>query len=158
MLGGEIKGLFCFGQNPAVGGANARLIRAALDKLEWIVVADLFEHETAMFWKRPGVDPKRIPTEVIVLPAASGREGREHRQQRAVDAVALPRGEAHRRRRPDLEIVDGLARALKRAYEKDGALPEPIREVAWEYAHAPGSHEADPHASRGRSTDGSGGR
>ena len=34
MLAGDIKGLFCFGQNPAVGGANARLIRAGLDKLE----------------------------------------------------------------------------------------------------------------------------
>ena len=24
MFAGDIKGLFCFGQNPAVGGANAR--------------------------------------------------------------------------------------------------------------------------------------
>ena len=101
MLAGELKGLFCFGQNPAVGGANARLIRAALDKLEWMVVADLFEHETASFWKRPGADPARIPTEVFVLPATSGRrEGREHRQQRALGAVALPRGKAHRRLPP----------------------------------------------------------
>jgi formate dehydrogenase major subunit len=70
MLAGEVQGLFCFGQNPAVGGANARLIRAGLEKLDWMVVADLFEHETASFWKRPGVDPARIPTEVFVLLAA----------------------------------------------------------------------------------------
>jgi formate dehydrogenase-N alpha subunit len=70
MLAGEVQGLFCFGQNPAVGGANPRLIRAGLEKLDWMVVADLFEHETASFWKRPGVDPARIPTEVFVLPAA----------------------------------------------------------------------------------------
>ena len=101
MLAGELKGLFCFGQNPAVGGANARLIRAGLDKLEWMVVADLFEHETASFWKRPGADPARIPTEVFVLPATSGRrEGGQHRQQRALGAVALPRGKAHRRLPP----------------------------------------------------------
>src|SRR4029434_6508259 len=74
MLAVEIKGLFCFGQNPAVGGANARLIRAALEKLDWMVVADLFEHETASFWKRPGADPSKIPTEVFVLPATSGGE------------------------------------------------------------------------------------
>src|SRR4029434_1651454 len=61
-------------QHPAVGGANARLVRAGLDKLEWLVVADLFEHETAGFWKRPGVDPKQIQTEVFVLPACSGVE------------------------------------------------------------------------------------
>ena len=146
MLAGGIKGLFCFGQNPAVGGANARLIRAGLDKLEWMVVADLFEHETAMFWKRPGVDPKKIPTEVFVLPACSGVEkegsivnsGRWAQwRYRAVKPIADSR--------PDLDIVDGLARALKGAYEKDGVFPEPIRHLAWDYAHAPGSHEADPH-------------
>ena len=141
MLAGEIKGLFCFGQNPAVGGANARLIRAGLDKLDWMVVADLFEHETASFWKRPGADPARIPTEVFVLPACSGVEkegsivnsGRwaQWRNQ-AVKPIADSR--------PDLDIVDGLAKAMKRAYEKDGVFPEPIRHLAWDY----GEH-ADPH-------------
>ena len=143
MLAGDIKGLFCFGQNPAVGGANARLIRAALDKLEWMVVADLFEHETASFWKRPGADPSRIDTEVFVLPAASGVEkegsivnsGRWAQwRQRAVKPIADCRA--------DLDIVDGLARALKRAYEKDGAFPDPIRNLDWDYVHG---HEADPH-------------
>jgi formate dehydrogenase major subunit len=142
MLAGELKGLFCFGQNPAVGGANARLIRAGLDKLEWMVVADLFEHETASFWKRPGADPARIPTEVFVLPATSGVEkegsivnsGRWAQwRYRAVKPIADCR--------PDLDIVDGLARAMKRAYEKDGVFPEPIRHLAWDY----GGHEADPH-------------
>jgi len=42
--------------------------------------------------------------------------------------------------RPDLDIVDGLAKAMKRAYEKDGVFPEPIRHLAWDY----GEH-ADPH-------------
>jgi formate dehydrogenase-N alpha subunit len=143
MLAGDIKGLFCFGQNPAVGGANARLIRAALDKLDWMVVVDLFEHETAGFWKRPGVDATKIDTEVFVLPAASGVEkegsivnsGRWAQwRQRAVKPIADCRA--------DLDIVDGLARALKRAYEKDGVFPDPIRNLAWDYVHG---HEADPH-------------
>ena len=143
MLAGEIKGLFCFGQNPAVGGANARLIRAGLDKLDWLVVADLFEHETAGFWKRPGADPAKIPTEVFVLPACSGVEkegsivnsGRWAQwRYRAVKPIADSR--------PDLDIVDGLAHSLKRAYEKDGVFPEPIRQLAWDYGH---DHEADPH-------------
>ena len=141
MLAGEVKGLFCFGQNPAVGGANARLIRAGLDKLDWMVVADLFEHETASFWKRPGVDPARIPTEVFVLPAASGVEkegsivnsGRWAQwRYRAVKPIADCR--------PDLDIVDGLARAMKRAYEKDGVFPEPIRHLAWDYGDHPDPH------------------
>ena len=75
MLAGEVKGLFCFGQNPAVGGANGRLVRAALDKLDWMVVADLFEHETAGFWKRPGTDPSRIATirRMAALPGSGVR-------------------------------------------------------------------------------------
>jgi formate dehydrogenase major subunit len=141
MLAGEIKGLFCFGQNPVVGGANARLIRAGMDKLDWLVVADLFEHETAGFWKRPGIDPSRIPTEVFVLPACSGveKEGSIVNSGRWVQwryQAVKPMADS----RPDLDIVDGLAKAIKRAYEKDGVFPEPIRHLAWDY----GDH-ADPH-------------
>ena len=43
----------------------------ALDKLDWMVVCDLFETETAAFWKRPGVNPGSIGTEVFVLPGAA---------------------------------------------------------------------------------------
>ena len=42
--------------------------------------------------------------------------------------------------RPDLDIVNGLAHAIKRAYGQDGVFPEPIRHLAWDYGH-----EADPH-------------
>src|SRR5262249_56626610 len=98
-------------------------------------------HETASFWKRPGVDPARIQTEVFVLPATSGVEkegtivnsGRWAQWRfKAVKPIADCR--------PDLDIVDGLARAIKRAYEKDVAFPEPIRQLTWDYGH-----EADPH-------------
>jgi formate dehydrogenase major subunit len=121
MLSGELTGSSASARTRR-WGANARLIRAGLDKREWMVVADLFEHETAGFWKRPGVDPTRIPTEVFVLPAASGVEkegsivnsGRWAQWRfRAVKPIADCR--------PDLDIVDGIARAVKRAYEKDGS-------------------------------------
>ena len=149
MLAGDIKGLFCFGQNPAVGGANARLIRAGLDKLEWMVVADLFEHETAGFWKRPGTDPAKIPTEVFVLPAASGveKEGSIVNSGRwaqwrfqAIKPIADCR--------PDLDIVDGLAKAIKRAYEKDGVFPEPIRRSRVGLWGSRGSSSSCPRAER----------
>jgi formate dehydrogenase-N alpha subunit len=141
MLAGEVKGLFCFGQNPAVGGANARLIRAGLDKLDWMVVADLFEHETASFWKRPGADPVKIPTEVFVLPACSGveKEGSIVNSGRWVqwrNQAIKPIADC----RPDLDIVDGLVKAMKRAYEKDGVFPEPIRHLAWDYGDHPDPH------------------
>jgi formate dehydrogenase major subunit len=51
MAEGEIKGLMAMGQNPAVGGQNAGYQRRALAKLDGMVVRDLYETETATFWK-----------------------------------------------------------------------------------------------------------
>ena len=83
---------------------------------------------------------RQDPTEVFVLPAASGVEkegsivnsGRwaQWRYQ-AIKPIADCR--------PDLDIVDGLAKAMKRAYEKDGVFPEPIRQLAWDYGRSRGS-------------------
>ena len=74
MYKGTIKGFLSDGQNPAVGGPNAKLARAALGKLEWLVVKDIFLTETAEFWKAPGAAAKDIKTEVFFLPAAPAAE------------------------------------------------------------------------------------
>ncbi len=77
MNNGDIKGFIVIGQNPAVAGPNSNLERTAMEKLDWLVVADLWETETAAFWKRPGAKAADIKTEVFLLPAASWveREG-----------------------------------------------------------------------------------
>src|SRR5207244_9388577 len=51
MSEGKMDGFFAMGQNPAVGGQNAGFQRKALAKLKWMVVRDLYETETASFWK-----------------------------------------------------------------------------------------------------------
>ena len=71
MKDGGIEGLILWGQNPAVGGQNAALQRAAMGQLKWMVCQDLFETESAAFWKREGVDPATIGTEVFFMPAAA---------------------------------------------------------------------------------------
>jgi len=143
MFAGQIKGAFCFGQNPAVGGPNVQMAREALDKLDWLVVADLFEHETATHWSRPGVDPKNIQTEVFILPAAASieKEGSIVNSGRWMQwryTAVTPPGEA----KADLDIVDGLVRAFKAAYAEGGTFPEPIRELAWDYGE---TGHVDPH-------------
>jgi hypothetical protein len=66
---GLIDGFVCLGQNPVVGGPNARIEREALAKLRWMVVVDHWEHETAAFWKSEnGANPADIDTEVFFLP------------------------------------------------------------------------------------------
>src|SRR4026209_990965 len=69
-LAGKLKMLWIVGQNPAVTVPNLKLIFDGMGKLETLVVQEIWETETAAFWKRPGVDPKTIATEVILLPAA----------------------------------------------------------------------------------------
>jgi formate dehydrogenase major subunit len=74
MYHGKIKGFLADGQNPAVGGPNAKLARDGMAKLEWMVVADIFLTETAEFWKAPGINPKDIKTEVFFMPMAPAAE------------------------------------------------------------------------------------
>ena len=74
MYEGKIKGFLADGQNPAVGGPNARLARAAMQKLDWMVVVDIFLTETAEVWKAPGTNSKDVKAEVFFIPAAPAAE------------------------------------------------------------------------------------
>jgi formate dehydrogenase major subunit len=140
MHAGTIKGLFCFGMNPAVGGPHSNKAREALAKLDWLVCVDLFETDTAVFWQRPGVDPSKINTEVFLLPAAASVEkegsvvnsGRWAQwRYKAVD----PPGDA----RSDTWILTRLITELKSAYAAGGAFPQPILHLTWDYGQ-----QADP--------------
>jgi anaerobic selenocysteine-containing dehydrogenase len=115
-----IHGLFCWGQNPAVGGASCDFERKAMENLQWLVCVDLWETETAAFWKRPGVDPTTINTEVFLLPAACSYEkegsivnsGRWSQwRYKAIE----PPGQAA----DDLSIINELAKRLIALYTAD---------------------------------------
>ncbi len=135
MQQGGVKGFLCIGQNPAVGGQNAEFQRTALEKLDWLVVRDFFETETAAFWKRPGVDPKTIKTEVFFLPAAHVAEGQgtftntQRLLQQHYKAVDPPDD-----CRTDLWFTYHLGRRLKELY-KDSNDPKdwPIKNLLWDY-------------------------
>jgi formate dehydrogenase major subunit len=139
MYAGTIKGLMCWGQNPAVCGPNLSLERKALEKLDWLVAVDLWETETAAFWKRPGVDPTTIDTEVFMLPAACSYEkegsvtnsGRWMQwRYKAVD----PPGDAEH----DLGIINKLVLELKRLYTSQGGPnARAITELSWDYGDDP---------------------
>ena len=80
MLDGSVKGFIVVGQNPAVGSANSGLHRRAMANLDWLVVRDFVEIETAAFWydspevESGELDPDGIGTEVFFLPAAAHTE------------------------------------------------------------------------------------
>jgi formate dehydrogenase major subunit len=132
---GGIKGFFVIGQNPAVGGQNAEFQRTALEKLEWMVVRDYFETETAAFWKRPGVDPTKIGTEVFFLPAAHVAEGQgtftnTQRLLQQHDKAVDPPDDA----RTDAWFTYHLGRRLKELYkDSKEARDWPIQNLLWDY-------------------------
>ena len=144
MAKGDFEGLVCMGMNPAVGGPDSGTTREALGKLKWLVTADLWETETSIFWKRPGVNPKDIQTEVFMLPAASSveKEGSISNSGRWVQwryKAAEPVGVS----RSDLDIIDQFAKRITALYAKDGgAFPEPLTKLAWNYGNG---HEPDVH-------------
>jgi formate dehydrogenase major subunit len=141
---GEFEGLVCMGMNPAVGGPDSGHAREALGKLKWLVTVDLWETETSIFWKRPGVNPKDIQTEVFMLPAASSveKEGSISNSGRwaqwrykAVEPVGKSMS--------DLWIIDQFFKRVRNLYSKgQGAFPEPITQLAWNYGSG---HEPDVH-------------
>lgn len=141
MRRGEIEGLFLMGQNPAVGGQNARLQREALGKLKWLVVRDIFPIESATFWKdapevRSGdLRPEEIETEVFVLPAATvaEKDGSFTNTQRLIqwhEKAVDPPGDA----RSDAWFIHHLFKRLKRLYaDSDAERDRPLHALRWEY-------------------------
>jgi formate dehydrogenase major subunit len=136
MHAGTIKGCWIMGQNPAVGGPNARFEREALEKLDWMVVQEIFQTETVAFWQEPGKNPANIQTEVFVLPAADAmeKEGSIVTSGRLIQwrpKVAEAPGEAL----ADHDILYFVGRELKKLYEQEpGPFPDPITHLTWDYA------------------------
>jgi formate dehydrogenase major subunit len=128
MLKGQFKGFFAWGMNPAASGADSNKTREALSKLDWMVNVNIFENETGSFWKGPGVDPKKIKTEVFFLPCAVSveKEGSISNSGRWMQwryAGPKPMGES----KPDGDIIYELALKIRELYKKEkGAFPDPV--------------------------------
>jgi formate dehydrogenase major subunit len=116
---GEVRGMYILGENPAMSDPDLHHTRAALARLEHLVVQDLFVTETAQFAD-------------VILPASAWpeKEGTVTNTNRQVQlgraALPLP-GEA----RPDWWIIQQLARR----FGLDWQYTHP-REVFAEMKHA----------------------
>ena len=145
MMNSKIKGFFVIGQNPAVGGQNARFQRKALAKLEWMVVRDFFETETSVFWKNsPEIKSGElktadIKTEVFFLPAAvvAEMEGSFTNTQRLLqqhEKAVDPPDDA----RSDIWFTYHLGKRLKALYKNSPKDQDwAIRNLAWSYEPEP---------------------
>jgi formate dehydrogenase major subunit len=135
MYKGTFTGFFAWGMNPACSSAHVGKVRQALTKLDWMVNVNLFDSETGSFWKGPGMDPKKIKTEVFQLPCAASmeKEGSISNSGRWMQwryKAANPPGVAL----PDGDIMYELFKKVQDLYKKEkGAFPEPILNLKWDY-------------------------
>ncbi|MGN6702597.1 MAG: molybdopterin-dependent oxidoreductase, partial [Burkholderiaceae bacterium] len=151
---GLIRGMIVLGQNPAVGGSNSgQAVQRAFANLDWLVVRDFTECETASFWyaghavKSGEIRPEDIKTEVFLLPssiAAGEKEGsftNTHRLLQWHDKIVDAPGD----NRSDLWFVYHLGVRLKAMYaDSSGERDAPIRNLTWDYG-VKGQH-AEPSA------------
>ncbi len=148
MYAGKHKGAIFMGTNPVVGGPNADRIARALQRLDWLVCADLWETDTSVFWKQQGVNSRAIQTEVFLLPMASSveKEGSVSNSARWAQwryKAVNPPGAAQ----SDLWFFDRLFRKVRDLYQNDVAnnrpcaFPDPIIRANWNYIHG---HEEEP--------------
>jgi formate dehydrogenase alpha subunit len=109
ILKGNIKGLYIMGENPMLSEPNLEHFRQALEKVELLVVQDIFLSETA--WLAD-----------VVLPGAAFAEkdgtftNTERRVQRIRQAL-MPPGEA----KADWEIISALAKKMGRPFDYQSA-------------------------------------
>jgi formate dehydrogenase major subunit len=142
MLQGLVKGYVVAGENPAVGSANGKANRLALAKLDWLVVRDLVEIETAAFWyDSPEIDSgelktEAIPTEVFFLPAASHveKDGSFTNTQRLLQwhfKAVEPKSDC----RSELWFYYHLGRKLReRLRGSQDPKNRPLLDLTWDYA------------------------
>ncbi len=135
MRDGEIKGYFCWGMSPATSAANVNVALEGMSNLDWLVVADWVETETACFWKEPTLDASTIDTEVYLLPAAliyekSGTILNSGRWMQWRYKACDPWEDVL----PDYEMCDRLWKRIVELYEDEGGVcPEAITKVKWDY-------------------------
>jgi formate dehydrogenase major subunit len=141
MIDGKVKGFFVMGENPTVGAANGRLNRDALCSLDWLVVRDLVELETATFWyDSPEIETgerraQDIGTEVFLMPAATHveKQGTFTNTQRLLQwrhQAVEPRGDC----RSELWFMYHLGRRVReRLAGSTDPRDRPILDLTWDY-------------------------
>jgi formate dehydrogenase major subunit len=140
-LNGTCRGYFLFGQNPAVGSANARMQRLGLANLDWLVVRDMTMIESATWWQDgPEIETAEmrtedIKTEVFFLPAAAHTEkaGSFTNTQRMLQwhhEAVPPAGDA----RSDLWFTYHLGRRIRQKLASSAdETDRPVLDLTWDY-------------------------
>jgi formate dehydrogenase major subunit len=134
-LRGKMEGVILSGMTATSIGPDSNQVLQALAKLKWLVVMDPLPTTSSEFWRRPGVDPKSIQTEVFMVPTThwiekDGSFVNSGRWMQWKDAVIPPDGQA---RHDQWVLADVFQRVKKLYQEHGGKLPEPIVAMTTKY-------------------------
>ncbi|MDQ0259885.1 formate dehydrogenase major subunit [Sinomonas atrocyanea] len=150
-LEGTCKGYFLFGENPAVGSANTHLQRMGMANLDWLVVRDFSQIESATWWKdgpeiaTGELKTEDIATEVFFFPAAAHTEKagsftNTNRLLQWRDQAVEPEAD----RRSDLWFVWHLGNRVRALLGgSHDEADRPVLELTWDYPHGGALDEPD---------------
>jgi formate dehydrogenase alpha subunit len=122
-LEGKVRGIFIMGENPMLSDPNLSHVKAALEKVDFLAVQDIFLNETAEMAD-------------VVLPAVSfaekvGTFTNTERKVHLIRKALNPPGEA----RPDWEILTQLANLVGAGwkFENPGEIFDELAELTPQY-------------------------
>ena len=134
-LKGQMQGLILSGMTATSIGPDSNRVLDALANLKWLVVMDPLPTTSSEFWRRPGIDPKSIQTEVFMMPTThwiekDGSFVNSGRWSQWKDQVIPPQGNA---RHDHWVLADLFTRVKARYQQQGGKFPDPIMAVTMKY-------------------------
>ena len=134
-LKGKMEGVILSGMTATSIGPDSNQVLEALAKLKWLVVMDPLPTTSSEFWRRPGVDPTTIQTEVFMVPTThwiekDGSFVNSGRWMQWKEAVIPPDGQA---RHDQWVLADVFQRVKKLYQDKGGKFFEPLVAMTTKY-------------------------
>jgi len=137
-LRGKMEGIMLSGMTATSIGPDSNQVLQALSNLKWLCVMDSYATTSSEFWHAPGVDPAKVQTEVLMLPAThwiekDGSFTNSGRWAQWKEQVLPPEGEA----RHDHWILAETFQRVRDLYkEQGGKFPDPVLQLVMPYKDA----------------------
>jgi formate dehydrogenase major subunit len=137
-LKNKMEGVILSGMTATSIGPDTNQVLTALSNLKWLVVMDPLQTTSSEFWRAPGIDSRKVQTEVFMLPSThwiekDGSFTNSGRWAQWKEQVIPPQGEA----RHDHWILADLLDRVKKLYKSDsGKFPDPLMALVMPYKDA----------------------
>ncbi len=134
----KMEGLMLSGMTATSIGPDSNQVLQALSNLKWLCVMDAYPTTSSEFWRAPGIEPSKVKTEVLLLPAThwiekDGSFTNSGRWVQWKEQVLPPEGEA----RHDHWILADLFQRVRDLYRQQGGkYPAPVLGLTLPYQDA----------------------